>query len=74
MIRFDGTKLELNNVWFVELEEEKRIVKMQPFEVQEHSVSYLKALQSFCLDYTANRSAVNPTAFCSVPFQNVIQM
>ena len=50
VIRFDGTKLELNNVWFVELEEEKRIVKMQPFEVQEHSVSYFKALQSFCLD------------------------
>ena len=37
----DGTnKLEFSTAWFVEAEEEKKIVKMEPFEVQEHTISY----------------------------------
>ena len=44
VVRFDGTKLDFDSVWFVELEVEKRIVKMQPFEVQEHTVSCFEAL------------------------------
>ena len=38
-VNADGTKLEFSSAWFVEVEEEKKIVKMEPFEVQEHTVS-----------------------------------
>ena len=45
MVRADGTnKLEFSTAWFVEAEEEKKIVKMEPFEVQEHTVSYFNPI------------------------------
>ena len=61
-------EIESTLLLFVQKDLSKKIKKI--FEKIELQQDVRKRLQ-FC--YTANRSAVNPTAFCSVPFQDVIQ-
>ena len=43
-----GTKLELSSAWFVEVEEEKKIVKMEPFEVKNIQYLILDCLPFLC--------------------------
>ena len=62
----DGTKLEFSSAWFVEVEEETKIVKMEPFEVQEHTVSYFNPIYTglfWCTNWTGEGGMPYPLIF-----------